>query len=136
MTEGGPERTRGPLVLVCALVGLVSVVLLVLLSWQAALGYLGGALVGAGMVAALVFCAERLVVAPGDEPVRRWPYLLLHAAKFAGAIGIAVLLVVVLEASVAAFAAGYGTALVGFLVRHSRSCAGRPAGTPGRQISK
>jgi hypothetical protein len=123
-------------VLLSVLVGLVSVVLLMLLSWQAALGYLGGALVGAGMLAALVFCAEGLVVAPGDQPPRRWPYLLLHAAKFAGAIGIAVLLVVVLKASAAAFAAGYGTALVGFLVRQSRASAAGPAGTPGRQISK
>ena len=89
----------------------ISVVLLVLLGWQAGVGFAGGVIVGAGMLWALVVCANKLVVAPGEARGPRWPYLLLHLGKFAAAVALAWLLVVVLGASVGAFAAGYGMAL-------------------------
>lgn len=68
------------------------------------------------MLWALVVCAHKLVVAPGEPRGPRWPYLLLHLVKFAGAIVLAWLLVVVLGASVGAFAAGYGMALAVALI--------------------
>ena len=89
----------------------ISVALLALLGWPAGAGFAGGVAIGAGMLWALVFCANKLVVAPGETHGPRWPYLLLHVGKFAGAVVLAWLLVVVLGASVAAFAAGYGMAL-------------------------
>ncbi len=87
-----------------------------LVGWGAALGYVGGVITGLGMLASLVLCANRLVVPVEEQRGPRWPYLLLHLGKFAGAIALAWLLVGVLEASVAAFAAGYATSLTGFLV--------------------
>ena len=89
----------------------ISIALTVLLGWRVGAGFAGGVAIGAGMLWALILCANKLVVAPGETHGPRWPYLMLHLAKFAGAIVLAWLLVVVLGASVGAFAAGYGMAL-------------------------
>ena len=94
----------------------ISVALLALLGWRAGVGFAGGALIGAGMFWALVVCVNNLILAPGQTHGPRWPYLLLHLGKFAGAAALAWLLVVVLGASAAAFAAGYGMALAVTLI--------------------
>jgi len=91
------------------------------LGWTVATGYLGGVVTGAGMLGALVLCVNRLVAPPGHRRGPRWPWLLLHVGKFAGAVALAWLLVGVLKASVAGFAGGYLTALIGFLILSSRT---------------
>ena len=89
----------------------ISVALTVLLGWRVGAGFAGGVAIGAGMLWALVVCANKLIAAPGEKRGPRWPYLLLHLGKFAGAIALAWLLVIVFGASAGAFAVGYGMAL-------------------------
>lgn len=108
------------------LVGLTLVVVPVVVlgfgaGWSVAGGYVGGLVVGAGMLGALVLCVHRLVAPPAALRGPRWPYLLLHLGKFAAAAVVAWLLVVVLGASIAAFAAGYLVALVAFLAGPART---------------
>jgi len=136
MTEGAPRRARGTFVILVVLALLVSLALLAFWGWKVALGYLGGTLVAGGMLGALVLCAQRLVVAPGEEPGRRWPYLLLHVGKFAAVLGLAYVLVSVIGASAVAFAGGYGTVVAGFFIEHGLSQASRPSDTTGREPEK
>ena len=82
---------------------------------MAVVGYLGGLLTGAGMMVGLVYCVNGLLT-PGEPGFGgKWPYVLLHVGKFGGAVLIAWLVVGVLGAGVASFAAGYLVALVGYL---------------------
>jgi|GEM_PF-6517061 len=109
-------RAQGPVLLVAGLLALgAGAVLWAWLGWAAALGYLGGVATGAGMLAALVLCVSRLVAPAAERRGPRWPYLLLHLGKFAAAVALAWVLVVVLRASLAAFAGGYLTALIAFV---------------------
>lgn len=94
----------------------IGVALTVLLGWRVGAGLAGGVVIGAGMLWALVVCANKLIVAPGQERGPRWPYLLLHLWKFAGAVALVWLLVIVLGASAGAFAVGYGMALAAALM--------------------
>jgi len=90
------------------------------------LGFVGGALLALGTLSALVFCVERLVVAPEEKPTRRWPYLALLLGKFPAAAVLALVLVVVFRASLAGLAAGYGMALVGFFIERHLAESDRP----------
>lgn len=117
-SSGGQQR---PLLLAALVTFGTAAVLGAVLGWSVALGYLGGVVIGAGMFWVLVLCVNRLVAPPEGTRGPRWPYLLLHLGKFAGAVALAWLLVVVLKASVVGFAAGYLTALIGFLIIMNRS---------------
>jgi hypothetical protein len=94
------------------------VIAVALLLWRplVALGFVGGVVTGAGMLSALVFVLNRLVVTPGERRGARWPYLLLHAAKLGMAIAFAFFVIIVWRGNVIAFAAGYTAALVALLI--------------------
>jgi len=116
MTESDPQGARTVRLVVYVLVPVISLALLAYPGWRVALGFAGGALVGAGMLGGLVFCAEKLVIAPAEQPRRRWPYVAMHLAKFPGALAVVLVLVLAFRASVAGVGAGYGTVLAGFLL--------------------
>lgn len=120
MTANRAEARQGVLIISALALG-TAIVLGATLGWSAATGYVGGVVTGAGMLGALVLCVTRLVAPPGHLRGPRWPWLLLHLGKFAGAVALAWLLVGVLKASVAGFAGGYLTALGGFLILCSRT---------------
>jgi len=136
MTDSKPSGARAVRLAVGALVLVSSLGLLLLLGWQAALGFVGGALVGFGMLAAIVFCVERLAVAPRENPPRRWPYFALLLGKLPVAAVLAFVLVFVFGASVAAFGAGYGLALVEFLVERSLKDTSSPLDTAKRHANE
>ena len=109
------------------LTALASVALLVWVGWRAAAGFAGGALAGAGMLAALVVVVDRLVVPEVERRGPRWPWLLLHVGKLGVVVVGAWLLIVVAGASLLGFAAGYAVAMVGLFVYLSLRRAPRPA---------
>lgn len=136
MTDSKPGAARAARVVVGVLVLATSLALLLLLGWRAALGFIGGALLALGMLAGMVFCVERLVVAPAENPPRRWPYLALLLGKLPAAAVLAFVLVFVFGASVAGFAAGYGTVLVGFFIERSLRDTGKPPDTAKRHANE
>ncbi len=77
-----------------------------------ALGYAGGVLTGAGLLSALVFVLNRLIVPHDECRGPAWPWMVLHLGKFGLVAALAYLVIIVLHGSTAAFAAGYATALV------------------------
>jgi len=105
----------------------VTVALLALVGWRAAAGFAGGALTGAGMLAALVVAVDRLVLPSGESHGPRWPWLLLHVGKLGAAVVVAYLLIVIAGASLWGFAAGYAVALAGLFLHMSSRRAARPA---------
>lgn len=114
--KAGPRRDRYILA-AGVLVGVAATWLLcAAVSRSAAIGYVGGAVTGAGMLGALVFVLNKLSVPPDERPTVRWPYLVLHVAKFALAGAVAWLTIVVMGAGVIAFMGGYTYALVVVLI--------------------
>jgi hypothetical protein len=95
-----------------------AVVAVALLLWRphVALGFVGGAITGAGMLSALVMVLNRLVVPPGERKGHPAPWVVLHVAKFALAAAIAWVVIELLGGDVIAFAAGYTMALLALIV--------------------
>ncbi|MEA3400202.1 MAG: hypothetical protein U9R79_03055 [Armatimonadota bacterium] len=115
-SDAGPDRVRAIVAVGAAAAVAITVPLYVLGHSLVALGFIGGALTGAGMLSALVFVLSRLVVPPGQRKGPTWPYWLLHAGKFLMAGAFAYLIILVLHGDVIAFAGGYTLALVVLLV--------------------
>ncbi len=92
------------------------------------IGYVGGAITGAGMLSALVYVLGKVAVPPDERPAVAWPYLLLHVAKLPAAAAIGYVMIVLLEGDAVAFMAGYTHALIVLLVVYAgeRPAAARP----------
>ncbi|MGI5817948.1 MAG: hypothetical protein ACOX9R_07590 [Armatimonadota bacterium] len=110
-TERAARRSRVVLAVAAGVSGVVTVALLL---WRpsVALGYLGGVLTGAGMLSALVYVLNRLIVPPEQRTAPVWPLALLHAGKLGLAMVIAFVVILVWEGSAVGFALGYTTALI------------------------
>lgn len=80
------------------------------------IGYVGGAITGAGMLSALVYVLGKVVAPPEERPALAWLYLLLHVAKLPAAAAIGYLTIVLLEGHAVASMAGYTHALIVLLV--------------------
>jgi hypothetical protein len=83
---------------------------------RVALGYVGGAVTGAGMLSALVFVLNRAVVPPNERRGSMPLLMVLHVGKFALAAAFAYLLILVWQASAGAFAVGYTVAVIVLLI--------------------
>ncbi|MFP4248998.1 MAG: hypothetical protein ACLFU7_05030 [Armatimonadota bacterium] len=94
------------------------VVAAALLLWRplVALGFVGGVVTGAGMISALVVVLNRVVVPPQERTGHPAPWIALHVAKFALALGVAYLVTLVLGGDLIAFMIGYTVALAVLLI--------------------
>ena len=81
-----------------------------------AAGYLGGALLGAGMLAALVLCANGLLVVTEAPLGSRLLYLLLHVGKLLVALALGFWLLLMVRVSAVALFAGYTTSLLALVL--------------------
>jgi len=130
-SEGHPPdgRRLSVTALAAAICLIVAVALLV---WRppVALGFVGGAITGAGMLGVLVGAINRVVVPPQERRPHPAPWVALHVVKFALAAAFAYLVIVVLEGDVLAFAGGYTVALIAFLVALGRRGHDMRAGGP------
>jgi hypothetical protein len=112
------ERAGRARRIVAAATAISLVVAVALLLWRplVALGFAGGVITGAGMISALVVVLNRVVVPPGERKGHVAPWIALHVARFALAVGVAYVVILMLGGDVIAFMAGYTFALAVLLV--------------------
>lgn len=110
------ERSRSLLMASAVISAIIVVVLLIAWSPRVALGYAGGVVTGAGMLSALAFVLNRLIVPSHERSGSATILLLLHAGKFLLAAALAYLFIVLWEGSAGAFAVGYTVALATMII--------------------
>ncbi|MGC9317371.1 MAG: hypothetical protein ACP5KN_04960 [Armatimonadota bacterium] len=125
-SDAGPGRVRAIVAAGAAATVAITIALCVLGHRLVALGFVGGALTGAGMLSALVFVLSRLVVPPQQRRGPTWPYWALHASKLLVAAAFAYLIILVLHGDAIAFAVGYTLALLVLVI----VAAGQPLPPP------
>lgn len=115
-TEAERGRPRGVITAAGVVAVVITTVAYGLGGPSLALGFAGGVLTGAGMLSALVFVLARTIVRPTQRPKGAWLLVVLQVAKFGLAAVFMYIVVLVFEGSAAAFAVGYGFALLILIV--------------------